>query len=182
MATRSKAKNRTDFSYLLKYNPKSTTENTTPATADVVHVGTIKSNDIKIDYNLDTIIDAINTLKDLSKLYSYCNEKIQYEQDITQDLLHAMEFCDDYNKRNKLSTLIHHNRQRRRVYKDTSVVLKNIVEFLNEEQNMRCLNKLLNILGDARKIKNHSTERAYTPRILTELGVFYNGKSTENNE
>ena len=42
--------------------------------------------------------------------------------------------------------------------------------------NKKCLNKISNLLGECRKIKQRSNDRTYTPRILTEMGEIENGK------
>lgn len=135
------------------------------------------NNSIELDYDLDNLLGSINNLQDLISLYNMCEEQIEYEQQITQDLLHAIEFSSNYKERCKYATQLHYNRQRRRVYKNTTIVLKSLVDFIQKEENVKVVNKLTNILGEARKIKSHSEDKTYSPRILTELGVFSNGKN-----
>lgn len=137
---------------------------------------TASAEDVTINYDLDSILDSVNDLKELVEMYNYCLAQIDVEQQITQDLLHAIEFSNNYKERYKYSTQLHYNRQRRRVYKDAATVLKPIVDFMDKEENKKCLNKISNLLGECRKIKQRSNDRTYTPRILTELGEIENGK------
>lgn len=140
----------------------------------------ITSNvDMSIDFDLDTLLSSVNDLSELVRLWDMCNEQLDVEQQITQDLLHAIEFSNNCKERYKYSTQLHYNRKRRRQYKDAITVLKPIIDFIQKEENKKILNRLTNILGEARKVKNSSSDRAYSPRILTELGVFINGKSNK---
>ena len=132
--------------------------------------------DINLDYDLSTLIGSMNDLKELISLYDYCEEQLEVEQQITQDLLHAIEFSDDYKQRYKYSTQLHYNRQRRRIYKDTITILKPLVDFISKEDSKKCLNKVSNLLGECRKVQQRSNDRVYTPRILTELGEIENGR------
>lgn len=132
--------------------------------------------DKNIDYNLDAILSSVNDLKDLVKIYSYCEEQVEHEQEITQDLLHAIEFSDNCKDRYRLSTLLHLNRQRRRFYKNTVTALKPLIDFITKEETKKCLNKLTNILGESRKIKQSASNKVYNPRVLTQLGEIINEK------
>ena len=131
---------------------------------------------IDIDYDLDNLLYAVNGFSDLVKLYEYCTEMIEREQQITQDLLHAIEFSDNYKERYKLSTQLHYNRKRRREYKNAVAVLQPLIEFVQKDDTKKCLNKLSNLIGESRKVKSHGADKSYSPRILTELGVLKNEK------
>ena len=131
---------------------------------------------VSIDYDLDDILYAINDLSELKSIYTYCEEQMDKEQQITQDLLHAIEFSNSYKERYKYSTLLHYNRKRRRTYKTAIEVLKPLIEFIDKEDNKKCLNRLSNLLGDRRKFKERTKERVYTPRILNDLGEIKDGQ------
>ena len=130
---------------------------------------------MNLNYDLDSLIATQKNYNELCDFYDFCIEQIEREQLITQDLLHAIEFSDNYKERYKYSTQLHYNRVRRREYKNAVAVLKPIVEFIRKEDNKKVLNRLLNILGEARKTKKHINEKTYSPRILEELGVITNG-------
>ena len=174
---------RKDYSNLLKELQKqakdsdvvesSNSDNTTETESDVGY-----EKPIELDYDLDALLGSVNSLNELVSLYRMCEEQVEYEQQITQDLLHAIEFSTDCKERYRYSTQLHYNRQRRRVYKNALTVLKPLVEFVQKEENVKVVNKLTNILGEARKVKSHSEDRVYSPRILTELGVFSNGSNS----
>lgn len=170
---------RKNYTHLLKELQKSynkSVEDTTPKNTETVHEA---DNDVLIDFDLDLLLSSINDLSELVKIYDFCEDQLDVEQQITQDLLHAIEFSNNYKERYKYSTTLHYNRKRRRLYKDAMTVLKPIIEFIQKEENKKVLNRLSNILGEARKVKSHSVDRTYSPRVLTELGVFINGKSNE---
>lgn len=173
-----------DYSNLLRELQKKSKANkvdvvdeiSTTEPEEVVEESSSSSKEVSVDYDLDSLLDSVNNFGELITLYKYCEEMVETEQQITQDLLHAIEFSDDYKERYKLSTQLHYNRKRRRQYKNAIAVLKPLVDFLNKEENKKCLNKLSNILGDARKAKQHETDKVYSPRILTTLGVLKNEK------
>ena len=128
-----------------------------------------------LDYDIDSLISTQKNYNELCDFYDFCIEQIEREQLITQDLLHAIEFSDNYKERYKYSTQLHYNRVRRRQYKNAVAVLKPLVEFMRKEENKKVFNRLSNILGEARKAKKHINEKTYSPRILEELGVITNG-------
>lgn len=172
---------RKDYSNLLKQLQKEYAENhkddeITESDVDTEQQTVSTEDTVDIDYDLNAILYSVNDLKELITLYKYCEEQLEVEQQITQDLLHAIEFSNDYKKRYKYSTQLHYNRQRRRVYKDTITVLKPLIDFIEKEDSMKCLNKISNLLGECRKVQEHSNDRVYTPRILTEIGVLRDEK------
>lgn len=168
-----------NYTNLLKELQKSYNVNTTDSSAENTTTVNEVDTDVLIDFDLDLLLSSINDLSELVKIYDFCEDQLDVEQQITQDLLHAIEFSNDYKERYKYSTTLHYNRKRRRLYKDAMTVLKPIIEFIQKEENKKVLNRLSNILGEARKVKSHNVDRTYSPRVLTELGVFINGKSNE---
>jgi hypothetical protein len=178
-----------DYSGLLKELQKNVSESTVDTDLDNLELETAEQESdvgyekpIELEYDLDALIGSVNDLNDLISLYNMCEEQVEYEQQITQDLLHAIEFSSNCKERYRYSTQLHYNRQRRRVYKNAMTVLKPIVEFVQKEENVKVMNKLSNILGEARKVKLHSEDKSYSPRILTELGVFSNGSNSNKNK
>jgi hypothetical protein len=130
--------------------------------------------EVVVDYDLTDILESINDLTELKSLFEFCKEQVEREQQITQDLLHVIEFSENYKERYKYSTQLHYNRKRRRAYKTAVEVLQPLIEFLDKEDNKKCLNKLINLLGDRRKFKERTKERVYTPRILDGIGEIHN--------
>ena len=152
-----------------------TKQQSTTNTEDDIKSSSVPSKTINLDYDLDLLLKNIHDLKSLTDFYNYCESQIDYEQEITQDLLHAIEFSKDCKERYKLSTQLHYCRQRRRQYKNVVTVLKPMIEYLNKDETKKCLNKIINYIGEARKTKQNESNRTYTPRILTELGEICNG-------
>ena len=130
--------------------------------------------EILIDYDLDNFLSTINDFNSVIDLYNYCVSQVDTEQQVTQDLLHAIEFCDNYKQRCKYTTQLHYCRKRRRQYKNAVIVLKPIVEFIQKDENKKCLNRLANVLGESRKTKKNQSNKSYNPRVLTNLEVFKN--------
>lgn len=140
-----------------------------------VNISLLKS--VQIDYDLDLVLFAVTYMDKLIKLYEDAQSQINTEQQITQDLLHAIEFADNCKEWYRLSTQLHYSRVRRRQYKNAVEVLEPVVKFLKSPDNKKCLDILRNIVGESRKIKSTLSDKTYHPRILNELGVFKNGKS-----
>lgn len=140
-----------------------------------VNISLLKS--VQIDYDLDLVLFAVTYMDKLIKLYEDAQSQINTEQQITQDLLHAIEFADNCKEWYRLSTQLHYSRVRRRQYKNAVEVLEPVVKFLKSPDNKKRLDILRNIVGESRKIKSTLSDKTYHPRILNELGVFKNGKS-----
>lgn len=134
---------------------------------------------VHIDYDLDKFLHATTYLDKLTRIYDDAVSQVEVEQQITQDLLHAIEFANNCKEWYRLSTQLHYSRVRRRQYKNTIEVLRPLIEFSKSPDNKKCLNVLRNIIGESRKVKSHVGDKTYHPRILTELGVFKNGKSSK---
>lgn len=171
-----KHKNYTNLLKELQRSYNRSVENTTSKAVPTIQD---TDNEVLIDFDLDLLLSSVNDLSELVKIYDFCEDQLDVEQQITQDLLHAIEFSNNHKERYKYSTILHYNRKRRRLYKDAMTVLKPIIEFIQKDENKKVLNRLSNILGEARKVKSHNVDRTYSPRVLTELGVFINGKSNE---
>lgn len=173
-----KCKDHKDYTYLLNQLKKEYQEKQSNITDVEVPTSTsVNNKHIHLEYDLDAVLKNVQDLKGLVDFYNYCESQIDYEQDITQDLLHAIEFSDNCKERYKLSTQLHYCRQRRRQYKNVIAVLKPMIEYLNKDETKKCLNKIINYIGEARKTKQGESKRTYTPRILTELGGIINGNS-----
>lgn len=155
-------------------HPQEEHNSTTEETITEQQQESVIEKEVVIDYDLTDILNSINDLTELKSLFEFCKEQVEREQQITQDLLHAIEFSENYKERCKYSTQLHYNRKRRRVYKTAVEVLEPLIEFIDKEDNKKCLNKLINLLGDRRKFKERTKERVYTPRILDGIGEIHN--------
>ena len=149
--------------------------NTDSTNSDSTTINPNYNINMDLDYDIDTLISTQKNYNELCDFYDFCVEQIDREQLITQDLLHAIEFSNNYKERYRYSTQLHYNRVRRRQYKNAVAVLKPLVEFMRKEENKKVFNRLSNILGEARKAKKHINEKTYSPRVLEELGVITNG-------
>lgn len=172
-----------DYSKLLKSMNKahiaeSTSSNTgvTSIEKDTEDNTSNNNTDTRFEYDLDLVLDTLNYLTELDRIYTSAVNQLDTEQQITQDLLHGIEFASNSKEWYKLSTQLHHARNRRRQCKNVIEVLRPLAEFLAVDTNKRCVNILKNIVGEARKTKSQVTHRTYHPRVLTDLGVIIDGK------
>lgn len=114
----------------------------------------------------ETIKAFLDLLDENAKLFPVMEERLKREDDLTQDLLHAIELGDGYKERNKHATLLAKNRRDRRECKDA-------IEELNllrawALKNSGAVNQLKQVLGELRKVEKYHGNRHYNPRVLKE--------------
>lgn len=101
--------------------------------------------------------------------YRIYSEEVNNQDKLTQDYLHSLELdglkCDE---RSKIATKLAINRKDRRYYKDRVEELGPIVEFFEEPQNKKVLDKLKQVLGTVRRAEGYHKDRVYVPRVLKE--------------
>lgn len=91
---------------------------------------------------------------------------------LTQDYLHKLELKDKtYGQRAKTSTSLAKCRQDRRLNKDITEEIQPLVDWLNDNNNIKAINKLKEVLGSVRKQENYHGNRRYYPRILKDGDV-----------
>lgn len=112
------------------------------------------------------ISDFLNFIAAAQSHYKFCLEEMVNQDKLTQDYLHSLELDElKYNERNKLATKLTINRKDRRYYKDRVEELESIVQFFEEPQNKKVLDKLTNVLGAVRKAEGYHKHRTYVPRV-----------------
>ena len=83
-----------------------------------------------------------------------------------QDFLHAMEFADIKQERNRVATKLHQSRKRRRAAKDKVLELEKIYAFYKDQSNRPILKKLKGIIQNQKKTEEYlESERTYKPRV-----------------
>lgn len=89
-----------------------------------------------------------------------------------QDLLHDLEFSANVKEKNSVATKLKESRRTRREHKDRVQMLESIVQFFNDEQNVKVLNKLTQILGKQRKNEEYIlSDRSYRYRVSEEKEI-----------
>lgn len=115
------------------------------------------------------ISEFLNFVAEAQSQYRFCSEEVNNQDKLTQDYLHSLELdglkCDE---RSKLATKLAVNRKDRRYYKDRTEELEPVVEFFNDPQNKKMLDKLKQVLGATRKAEGYHKDRIYIPRVLKE--------------
>lgn len=115
------------------------------------------------------ISEFLNFMAEAQIQYRICDEEVNNQDKLTQDYLHKLELGDlKCDERSKVATKLAINRQDRRYYKDRVEEFKPIVEFFNDQQNKRVLEKLKQVLGETRRWESYHKDRKYKPRVLKE--------------
>ena len=115
------------------------------------------------------LTEFLNFISDTQSHYSFCFEKVNEQDKLTQDYLHSLELDElKCSERSKLATKLATNRKDRRYYKDRVEELEPIVQFFEELQNKKMLDKLKQVLGQVRKQEGYHKDRTYVPRVLKE--------------
>ena len=115
------------------------------------------------------ISEFLNFVAETQSQYRFCSDEVNNQDKLTQDYLHSLELDDlKCDERSKVATKLAINRKDRRYYKDRTEELEPIVEFFEEPQNKKVLDKLKQVLGVVRKSELYHKDRKYIPRVLKE--------------
>ncbi len=115
------------------------------------------------------ISEFLNFVSEAQAQYRFCSEEVNNQDKLTQDYLHSLELDGlKRDERSKLATKLANNRKDRRYYKDRAEELEPIVQFFDEQQNKKVLDKLKQVLGVVRKSEVYHKDRKYIPRVLKE--------------
>jgi hypothetical protein len=126
--------------------------------------------------------DFLNFLSEAQSHYKFCRDEMETQDKLTQDFLHSLELDElKCKERSKLATQLSINRKERRYYKDRIEELEPIIEFFNEPQNKKVLDKLTNILGDIRKAERYHKNRSYIPKVIKEKKENKENEKNNNN-
>lgn len=113
------------------------------------------------------ITEFLNFLSDVKSDYKFCYDEVNNQDKLTQDYLHSLELDElKCSERSKLATKLAANRKDRRYYKDRVEELEPIVQFFEEPQNKKVLDKFTEVLGKVRKAERYHEGRTYIPRVL----------------
>jgi hypothetical protein len=115
------------------------------------------------------ISEFLNFVSEAQSQYRFCSEEAEIQEKLTQDYLHSLELDGlKRDERSKIATKLMINRKDRRYYKDRVEEFEPIVQFFDEPQNKKMLDKLKQVLGQVRKAENYHKDRVYIPRVLKE--------------
>ena len=115
------------------------------------------------------VSEFLNFVTDAQSQYRFCSEEAETQEKLTQDYLHSLELDDlKCDERSKIATKLMINRKDRRYYKDRVEEFEPIVQFFDDPQNKKVLDKLKQVLGQVRKAENYHKDRIYIPRVLKE--------------
>lgn len=115
------------------------------------------------------ISEFLNFVAEAQSQYRFCSEEVNNQDKLTQDYLHSLELDGlKRDERSKVATKLAINRKDRRYYKDQVEELEPIVQFFEEPQNKKMLNKMREVLGVVRKSEAYHKDRKYVPKILKE--------------
>ena len=110
--------------------------------------------------------DFLNFLDQCAKEYKYASDNMSKEDKRLQDLLHEIEFAADKAERNRVATSLQKSRKERRKHKDMVKLYERIVKFSEDQNNLRTINLLRQLLGQQRKEEEYlQSNRAYKKRV-----------------
>ena len=118
------------------------------------------------------ITEFLNFVSNAQSHYRFCCDELNEQDKLTQDYLHSLELDDlKCNERSKLATKLAVNRKDRRYYKDRVEELEPIIQFFDDPQNKKVLNKLNEVIRQVHKAESYHKYRTYVPRVLKEKKV-----------
>ena len=113
----------------------------------------------------EVLTGFLNYIDQCKCFYESAFDSVGTEDKRLQDLLHELEFAPDENNRRRAATKLQQSRRNRRKQKDEVQKYKLIVEFFEEPENKRTLNKMQQLLGRQRKQEEYlDGERHYNKR------------------
>lgn len=115
---------------------------------------------------ISEFLNFVTTAQVQHRLYK---DEVELQEKLTQDYLHSLELDGlRRDERSKVATKLAINRRDRRYYKDRVEELEPIVQFFEEPQNKKVLDKMKQVLGVVRKSEAYHKDRKYIPRVLKE--------------
>lgn len=113
------------------------------------------------------ISEFLNFVAEAQSQYRFCSDEVNNQDKLTQDYLHSLELDGlKRDERSKVATKLAINRMDRRYYKDRAEELEPIVEFFEDPQNKKILDKMKQVLGATRNQEKRHIDRHYMPKIL----------------
>lgn len=120
---------------------------------------------MSISYNVESFL---NFLREAEELYKISYDKVNELDKLTQDYLHDIELGDfDYKGRAKIATKLKEIRQARRKYKDATLTLQPVKEWVQLHKGT--INELQQLLGKVRKEEKALTNRIYIRKVDTDV-------------
>lgn len=120
---------------------------------------------MSVSYNIESFL---NFLREAEELYKTSYDKVNELDKLTQDYLHDIELGDfDYKGRAKIATKLKETRQARRKYKDVTLTLQPVKEWVQLHKGT--INELQQLLGKVRKEEKALTNRIYIRKVDTDV-------------
>lgn len=125
----------------------------------------IKERD-SIHYS-EQISNFLSFLTDSQTEYNYSYEEVNRLDKLTQDYLHQLELENlKCAERSKVATQLAICRKQRRIHKDKIEELQPLIDFLEESENKKAIERLKRVLGETKKQEKGHENRFYVPRVL----------------
>lgn len=120
---------------------------------------------MSVSYNIESFL---NFLREAEEIYRTSYDKVNELDKLTQDYLHDIELGDfDYKGRAKIATKLKETRQARRKYKDVTLTLQPVKEWVQLHKGT--INELQQLLGKVRKEEKALTNRIYIRKVDTDV-------------
>ena len=114
---------------------------------------------------IDALKCVLDFFRDCPTRYQVAYDAMKEEEKLESDLLHKIELDAGYEERNRLATQLKQCLKRRRENKDILEELEPVLEFLEDRNNKKTVDKMVQLLGKMRKVEKYHKNRSYHPRI-----------------
>ena len=117
--------------------------------------------------NIQLIRDMIN---ELLETYELNVNKLNENDNITQDILHQIEL-GSYNEGRKWYGQLRKTRKDRRENKNTIEILHKFKVLMEDKNSIQFMRQLDEALGDARKVEKNLNTRYYCAKYIKDLPI-----------
>ena len=111
-----------------------------------------------------------DTINELLEAYEVNVQQMEENNDITQDILHQLEF-GSYNEGRKWYGKLRKTRKNRRENKNILEILHKFKILMEDKNSIQFMRQLDEALGDARKVEKNIATRYYCAKSIKDLPI-----------
>lgn len=111
-----------------------------------------------------------DTINELMELYDLSVQRMEENDNITQDILHQIEL-GSYNEGRKWYGQLRKTRKARRENKNIVEILHKFKVLMEDKNSIQFMRQLDEALGDARKVEKNISTRYYCAKCIKDLPI-----------
>lgn len=111
-----------------------------------------------------------DTINELLEMYDLNVQRMEENDNITQDILHQIEL-GSYNEGRKWYGQLRKTRKDRRENKNTLEILHKFKVLMEDKNSIQFMRQLDEALGDARKVEKNISTRYYCAKCIKDLPI-----------